>query len=111
MLFNGGALNGRRLLKPSTVALMSRNHTGNLFEHAFLPLTAGMGFGLGVGITLNTSVQTWGRGRGAFGWGGAYGTESWVDPELGLTAAFFVQQPVREALVDYQQAIRNAVST
>ena len=30
MLLNGGSLNGTRILKPETVALMNQNHTGNI---------------------------------------------------------------------------------
>jgi CubicO group peptidase (beta-lactamase class C family) len=82
---------------------------GSLFADWIPPVTAGMGFGLGLGITLDPAVAKSGRSRGAFGWGGAYGTESWADPELELTAAFFVQQPVRGALTDFKEAIRKAI--
>jgi CubicO group peptidase (beta-lactamase class C family) len=109
MLFNRGELNGRRILKPETVALMSTNQVGDMFSKWFPPVTSGLGFGLGVGITLDPASADWGRGKGAFGWGGAYGTESWVDPEHELTVAFFVQQPVRPALVDFQKAVLAAI--
>jgi CubicO group peptidase (beta-lactamase class C family) len=96
-------------LKPETVALMTTNHVGGMYAAWIPAISGGMGFGLGVGITLDTTVAKWGRSAGAFGWGGAYGTECWADPALDLVAAFFVQQPVGVALSDYQQAIAKAV--
>ena len=97
------------VLKPETVDRMSTNQVGNLFAEWIPVATKGEGFGLGFGITLDPAVADSGRSRGSFGWGGAYGTESWVDPTLDITAAYFVQQPVRPALVDFQKALRAAV--
>ncbi len=110
MLLNRGTLNGRRLLKPETVALMSRNHVGSLFAEWIPRITAGRGFGLGVGIVEDRDKGE-GRGAGAFGWGGAYGTESWADPELDVAAAMFIQmQPApANVKVDFQQALRKAI--
>lgn len=116
MLLNLGQLNGRRLLTPETVSLMASNHVGDLYKNAipgFPALTAGRGFGLGVSVTLEPEVAKTGRGRGAFGWNGAYGTDSWADPELGVAAAFFVQQPsfpsTMMAGADFQKAVRAAI--
>jgi CubicO group peptidase (beta-lactamase class C family) len=116
MLLNRGELNGRRLLKPETVAMMATNQVGDLYANAvpaFKALTAGQGFGLGVAITLDPAVATNARGKGAFGWRGAYGTESWTDPDLGLTAAIFVQNPSIPATYvtvgEFQKAIRTAI--
>jgi CubicO group peptidase (beta-lactamase class C family) len=108
MLLNAGALNGRRVLKPETVALMSRNHVGAMFAEWIPFITAGNGFGFGVRVLEDASKGT-GRSVGAFGWGGAYGTESWVDPQLNLAAALFIQQPVATVLPDFQQALRAAI--
>ena len=116
MLLNKGALNGRRLLKPETVALMATNHVGDLYENAipqFKAMTAGQVFGLGVAVTLDPKAANTGRASGAFGWPGAYGTNSWADPELGISAAFFVQQPnilaTFFAANDFARAIRAAI--
>jgi CubicO group peptidase (beta-lactamase class C family) len=108
MLLNAGALNGKRVLKPETVALMSRNHVGSMFAEWIPAWTAGNGFGLGVRVLEDASKGS-GRSVGAFGWGGAYGTESWADPQLELAAAIFIQQPVPTVLPDFQQAVRAAV--
>lgn len=110
MLLNRGSLNGRRLLKPETVALMAKNHVGTLFSEWIPLITAGSGFGLGVRV-VEDAAKGGGRGVGAFGWGGAYGTESWADPELGIAAALFIQVTPGPANVngDFSQAIRKAI--
>jgi CubicO group peptidase (beta-lactamase class C family) len=109
MLLNNGALNGRRILRPESVALMATNQIGTLFADSIPPLTNGLGFGLGVRIVVDTAGVP-GRSIGAFGWGGAYGTETWADPQLGIAAAVLVQQPVRPLTVSIQAALRAAVS-
>lgn len=109
MLLNRGTFNGRRLLRPETVSLMSTNHVGALFAEWIPPITSGMGFGLGCGIVLEPDVVNNGRGRGAFGWGGAYGTESWADPENNVAGVYLVQQSGNSASRDYQRAIRDAL--
>lgn len=110
MLLDGGQFNGRRLLRPETVNLMSQNHVGDLFARWIPPITKGLGFGLGVSVVLDPAVATSGRGVGAFGWGGAYGTESWVDPGQGLAAVYLVQQPNREASRAFARAVSAAIS-
>ena len=91
MLLNRGILNGRRVLKPETVDLMTTNHVGSMYAEWVPFLSRGMGFGLGVGIVVDPQATVTGRGRGAFGWGGGYGTEAWVEPELNLAVCHFVQ--------------------
>jgi len=110
MLLNRGMFNGRRLLKPETVSLMSRNNVGSLFADWIPAFTAGQGFGLGVAI-VEDRAKGEGRGVGAFGWGGAYGTESWADPELDVAAAIFIQMNPAPGNVktDFQQALRKAI--
>lgn len=91
MLLNRGTFNGRRVLRPETVSLMTTNHVGTMYAEWVPFLSVGMGFGLGVGIVVDPATTVTGRGRGAFGWGGGYGTEAWVEPELNLVACHFVQ--------------------
>jgi CubicO group peptidase (beta-lactamase class C family) len=110
MLLNKGTLNGKRILEPETVELMAKNHVGKLFAEWFPFLTAGHGFGLGVRV-VEDSAKGGGRGVGAFGWGGAYGTESWADPELGVAAVMFIQMQSSQPNVtsEFQQALRKAI--
>jgi CubicO group peptidase (beta-lactamase class C family) len=110
MLRNRGTLNSHRLLQPETVAQMSRNHVGKLFAGWIPSISDGFGFGLGVSV-LEDREKGSGRGVGAFGWGGAYGTESWADPELDVAAAMFIQMHPAPGNVktDFQQAIGKAI--
>jgi CubicO group peptidase (beta-lactamase class C family) len=110
MLLNRGSFNDRRLLKPETVSLMARNHVGSLFAEWFPPLTAGNGFGLGVRV-LEDDSKSDGRAVGAFGWGGAYGTETWADPKLDLAAVMLIQGSSNSSgvRVDFTQALRKAI--
>lgn len=108
MLLNKGSLNGRRVLKPETVALMAQNHVGSLFADWEPSLTAGLGFGLGVRIVLDGQKVPY-RGVGSFGWGGAYGTETWADPQLGIAGVIMVQQSVRELAPTFQAALRRSI--
>ncbi len=116
MRLNKGELNGKRLLKPESIVLMSTNQIGELYVHAipqFPAMTAGQGFGLGVAVTLDPKAAESKRGAGSSGWPGAYGTDSWADPELDLTAAIFMQQPsiltTRAADISFSQAIRASI--
>lgn len=111
MLLNQGSFNGHRILQPGTVRLMTTNQVGRLYEGG-PRISAGEGFGLGVRVVEDERFGD-GRGAGAFGWGGAHGTESWADPTLEIAAALFVQtdRGSRETLLDFEQAIRQAVAT
>jgi CubicO group peptidase (beta-lactamase class C family) len=110
MLLNRGSLNGRRILKPQTVDLMSRDHVGALFKQWFPPLTGHSGFGLSVRI-VEEPAKSNGRSKGAYGWGGAYGTETWVEPERDLVAAFFIQlaKPPFATQVPFETAMQKAL--
>ena len=85
MIRNGGALDGVRILSPRTVALMTTNQVGTLHT------TTGLGFGLGF-----ETVDRYGAAGlssvGAFGWGGAYGSNYKVDPEARLVIVFMLNQ-------------------
>ena len=109
MLVNKGTLFGHRLLKPESVALMSTNHVGNLYNETEKG-GSGRGFGYTVGITMDPEQAKDGRTAGAFGWMGAAGTVSWTAPQEELTVVYMVQGPtdlpwkiaevVRDAIVD-----------
>lgn len=108
MLFNKGSLNGRRVLRQETVELMTRNHVGSLFADWIPAFTAGMGFGLGVRVVMDEQKVPY-RGVGSFGWGGAYGTEPWADPKLGVAGVIMVQQPNPMLAPAYQTALRRSI--
>lgn len=110
MLLGHGSFNGRRLLSRETVALMSRNHVGPLFADWIPSMTGGSGFGLGVSV-VEDETRAYGRGQGAFGWGGAYGTESWADPKLDVAGVMMIQMdPAPPApRMDLMRALRASI--
>jgi len=78
MMLNGGELDGVRILSPRTVRLMTVSHTG---ERAVWLRGEGFGFGLGYSVTTDLGRSAMPSAEGTYGWGGAYCTVFWVDPE------------------------------
>jgi CubicO group peptidase (beta-lactamase class C family) len=108
MLLNGGQLNGKRLLSPKTIELMSMNHVADLY-HGMRGTDDGVGFGLTVYVTLDeTRAPLW-RSQGAFGWSGAFGTISWTDPEEELVAVLMIQQSNQLVQRDFHTAVMQAI--
>ncbi len=99
MMLNDGALDGRRYLKPETVALMRANHLTEAqrqIPFLGLPFWMSMGFGLGVSVVMDAAKQEWmGAGsKGSFGWPGAFGTWWQADPVTGTILIFLIQDYV-----------------
>lgn len=89
MLAGGGAYQGVRLLAPGTVRHMRGNHIQDLDRRGLWNSGA---FGLGVGIVGDTAGKTGELGAAqAYGWGGAAGTNFWVDPVNDIVGLFMVQ--------------------
>ena len=107
MLANGGALFGNRLLSADSVAALSSNQVGELYQvNGKQP---GWGFGYGVAVVLDPAAAKTARGQGAFGWGGAFGTATWTDPEHEITAVLMAQQGSGHMLHDFEHALRAAI--
>ena len=85
MLANGGSLNGQRVLSPRSVELMTIDHMGDI------PFRNGEGFGLGFNVVTDQGLRGFPGSVGEFGWGGAYGSTYWVDPEEELVVVYFTQ--------------------
>ena len=100
MLMNKGEFEGRRYLKPETVAFMCTNRlTPEQRAIPFLgaiPMWDGMGFGLGVSIIDQPEKLGFlGLGaKGAFGWPGAFGTWWQADPANDLVILYLIQNSV-----------------
>lgn len=110
MLLNGGELNGRRLLGPRTVELMTANHTGDMVNGQFGRPARGMGFGLSVQVVLDPVAAELSVSKGAFGWPGGSGVAHWIEPAEDLVSIFFIQGgqggPARQA---FENAVRQAI--
>ena len=102
MMLNGGELDGIRILSPATVRLMTRDHLGDVYT------APGLGFGLGFEVTEDPGLAGRMDSAGAFGWGGAYFSTYWADPEQELVAVFLAQLIPARGL-DLQAKFRNLV--
>lgn len=107
MLVHQGALFGNRIISPESVATMSSNQAGELYQGK--GKRQGVGFGYTVEVIDDPAAAESGRGQGAFGWGGVFGTVSWTDPTEEITAVLMVQQPTKEVPADFEKAIRQAI--
>jgi CubicO group peptidase (beta-lactamase class C family) len=88
MMLNRGALNGRQILKPGTVAEMTSKQTGDLRARAGMPW--GLGFCViedPAQVEANATLSP-----GTFGHGGAFGTHSWADPTGGIVYVLMLQR-------------------
>ncbi|MEM6800901.1 MAG: serine hydrolase domain-containing protein [Bacteroidota bacterium] len=93
MLLNGGELNGKRLLSPKSIELMTQVHTEGI-EHAGGPVvhpTDAFGFGLGFSVTKNLAATNNLGSVGTYGWGGAAGTYFRIDPKEELIIIQMIQ--------------------
>jgi CubicO group peptidase (beta-lactamase class C family) len=85
MLLNGGTYDGKRLLSRKTVELMTTDHLSPI---VFRP---GVGEGLGFSVVTNVGQRGEHGSVGEFGWGGAYHSTYWVDPQEELVVVYLTQ--------------------
>jgi CubicO group peptidase (beta-lactamase class C family) len=85
MLANSGELDGKRILAPSTVKLMTSNHvpaellTGQ-YGIGLQQMRPGLGYGYNWAVVFDPPEANLPEGKGTFYWDGAAGTWFWVDP-------------------------------
>ena len=98
MLLGGGVFEGRRLLSPAAIKLMTTIQTGNLPTGFFQSAATG-GHGANYGWGLGTCIlRTPHEGvaamlsPGTFGHGGGWGTQAWIDPVRGAAYVLMVQR-------------------
>jgi CubicO group peptidase (beta-lactamase class C family) len=95
MLAGEGEVDGVRLLAPGTVRLLRRDQLNGLDSSE---LWGADGFGLGVGIVRDVAGRSGELGAdGAYGWGGAAGTNFWIDPEHDIVGLFMTQSVPHQA--------------
>lgn len=103
MMLGGGALGDQRIVSAKSVALMTQVQTGDL-QTGFTP---GMGWGLGWCVVRKPTGITEMLTPGAYGHGGVFGTQAWIDPHQDLFVILLIQRaglansdgsPLRQAL-------------
>ena len=72
-------------MTPKSVDLMTVNHLTDQ------PFASGVGFGLGFSIVESLGSRGVPGSVGEFGWGGAYHSTYWVDPEEQLVVVYLTQ--------------------
>jgi methyl acetate hydrolase len=101
LLNGGGALAGKRVLQPETVALMSTNQIGNL-DAGILKTTnpalsenvdffPGVRLRWGLGDMINIDPVPDGRRAGSLTWAGLYNTYYWIDPASRIAGVIMMQ--------------------
>lgn len=96
MLLDGGAIDGRRVLSPKTVAVMTSDHLGGEIKNQVAGTEAqrdGYGFGLGVAVRLHDGVAATPGSKGDYTWNGANGTSYWADPQERLVVVVGTSAP------------------
>lgn len=95
MMLNKGEINGKRILKPETIALMTRNHIGELHVavDGTRPQPGGEQVRFGLDFAVHTNPKSVGLpfGTGTYYWGGAAGTWFWIDPANDLAFVGMIQ--------------------
>ena len=104
MLLNGGTFEGRRYLKPETIALMTSDHIGpetNIGRDYYYFPGASSGFGLGVAVRTSPYPGTsWPLGE--YRWDGLAGTFFFIDPKDDMFVVFMVQTPSERGRIQLQ---------
>jgi CubicO group peptidase (beta-lactamase class C family) len=125
IFLNQGRADGRQVLRPETVRLMSQNAIGDLnvrrLETAvpaysndaeFFP---GMVKKWGLGFMISTAAVPGGRGPGSLAWAGLGNTYFWIDPANGIAGVILMQlipfaDPKALALLDgFEKALYAAL--
>ena len=98
MLLNGGELDGKRILSPSSVALMRANRLSPAIMNtegygiAFAHISPGYGFGYDFAVFTDPGFIGSTVGKGTFTWGGAAGTWFWIDPTNDVVFVGMIQR-------------------
>jgi CubicO group peptidase (beta-lactamase class C family) len=101
MLLNKGSLDGNRVLKPETVALMAQNHIGDLnvtkLPTAMPPLSNDVELypeqdkKWGLSFLINTKRTAEGRSAGGLAWAGLANTYFWLDATRNIGGVILMQ--------------------
>jgi CubicO group peptidase (beta-lactamase class C family) len=96
MLLNGGSIDGKRVLGPQTVALMTSDHLGTLIKNRVAVTEAARaeyGFGLSVAVRQYRGVSAINGNIGDYTWNGAYGTMYFADPKENMVVVMMAATP------------------
>lgn len=112
MILNGGDLNGVRILKPETVALMATNVIPDAVLDVanplrLLPFSRALGFGLDFAVATEPKLAGMVEGKGTLSWGGGGGTWFWIDPENDLIFIGMIQRMADPVSAEFRAKARS----
>jgi CubicO group peptidase (beta-lactamase class C family) len=96
MLLNGGVIDGKRVLSPKTVRLMTSDHLSPNIKNNVAGTEGGRdgyGFGLGVAVRTQPGIAAINGSVGDYTWNGANGTIFWADPKEQLVVVTMTAGP------------------
>ncbi|MPQ70501.1 serine hydrolase domain-containing protein [Pseudomonas gingeri] len=96
---------GAGIIRPDTMAVMTRNAIGDLPVAAAGP---GFGWGLGVAVLKDPLAAKLPLRAGSWNWAGVYGTNFWVDPVQRLSVVTLTNTAVAGMSGDFPSALRHA---
>jgi CubicO group peptidase (beta-lactamase class C family) len=132
MLMHGGEFNGARVLRPETVAQMSKNNIGDVnISKVVLKTTAptatpdvdmgqlfpGQDVKWGLSFLINPQQGPAGRSGGSLTWAGLANTYFWVDPSKRVAGVIltqilpFVDPAVMKLYAQFESGVYKAVSS
>jgi len=101
LFLNRGKADGKQILQPETVALMSKNAMGSskvvMLKPAIPPLSndaeffPGMSKSWGLSFMINDEKAPTGRSAGSLAWAGLANTYYWIDQSKGVGGVFLTQ--------------------
>lgn len=101
MLLRDGELDGVRVLKPETVALMERNHIGEVGARAVKSAMPGLSADFdfiadgrdkwSIGFQVTADAVPGKRSPGSLSWGGIFNTFFWLDPNREVAGVILMQ--------------------
>jgi CubicO group peptidase (beta-lactamase class C family) len=109
MLLNGGTLDGRRYLKPETVALMTLDHVGpesGVARDDFYFPGPDSGFGLGFAVRTRQLPDS-SLPLGEYRWDGVAGTFFFIDPQDDMFTICMMQTPSQRGRI--QTALKKLI--
>ena len=89
MMLNHGAYQGRRYLSPYSVRVMTEAQTTGIRPVGWM---RGADYGLAWEVVTDPLGELAGHTMGAYGHGGAFGTQGWIDPANGLISILLIQR-------------------
>ena len=114
MLLNEGELEGKRIVAPATVKMMTTNHVptellNGKFGIGNAVMRPGFGYAYNGAVEFNPVEANLPDGKGTYQWDGAAGTWFWVDPTNDIVFVGMIQRMLGPASPPLEYGSRQVV--